>query len=243
MNTMNPHHNNLHWHEFESAQALTLTLADRCVQQMLDHHRARGRAGIIVSGGSTPKPLLTSLSGADLPWQDIHVTLSDERCVPSDHPAANARMVTEHMLQSKAADAQWLSLTDASDPQQLSSTTLNRLKQFPWPTAVTVLGMGEDGHFASLFPNSDGLEQGLSLDTTDLAQLIEPAELPPDAPFTRVTLTLPSLINTDCLVLLIKGEGKKATLQQALQTGPVTAMPIRALLNQTHTPLHVYWSP
>lgn len=200
--------------------------------------QARGRATLAVSGGSTPRGLFAALAAMDLPWADITVTLVDERWVSPEDADANARLVREQLLQGPAASARFVGLTTtAATPFDAVGEVDARLRAQVLPLDVAVLGMGEDGHTASFFPGAAELATALS-DTQHLCCAIRP----PHAPHLRMTLTLPCLLGASRLFLHLVGAAKRAVLEAAMQAGPVTALPVRAVLHNARLPLEIHYA-
>jgi len=180
-----------------------------------------GQATLVVSGGSSPTASLSRLSATPLDWGRVLVTLTDERCVPVTDEASNERMVRERLLRDKAADAHFVRL----DEQGLAS--------LPKPFACSLIGVGEDGHFASLFPDLAELDAALDLDNPNGCVPVHTAA----SPHPRVSMTLAQLVQSDLLLLLAFGERKLAVLEDP------DGLPVAALLNQTRAPLQVIWAP
>ena len=188
---------------------------------------ARGRASLVATGGRSPGPVYDRLAEELLAWKDVTVTLSDERCVAPDHADSNAALVREHLLQAHAAAAKFLPLWPTPDVAALATLQ---------PFDVVMLGMGEDGHIASLIPGDPGLEDALI--TSDLLRAV-PAGLgrPPVA---RITLTLSALLNARAIFLLISGGTKREVLARALASGN---LPVARLLSKAKAPVRILWSP
>lgn len=200
---------------------------------------ARGKATLVVSGGRTPLGLFRRLREADLDWSRVMVTLADERWVPEDHADSNARLVREHLLIGLAAAARFVSLkTDAADPVAGARLASEALAAWPEPFDVVILGMGEDGHTASLFPDSPQIVAGLS-DATGQACLA--TENATKAPRWRITLTAPRLLNSRNIALHATGAAKWALIGRALSGHDAVHIPVRFALNQYEVPCHVFW--
>ncbi|MDW5377484.1 6-phosphogluconolactonase [Halomonas sp. HP20-15] len=198
----------------------------------LENHE---RALLVVSGGSTPVPFFKRLASIELPWSRIDVTLADERWVAEDADDSNARLVREHLLQGPAAAASFCPLTSGdATPEQGVESVARRVVDLPWPASVVVLGMGGDGHTASLIPDSG--ELGLAL-TTD-----EPlvAARAPSVPQPRITLSAGRLHQARRHVLHIVGDDKRSVLARAMAGDDARELPIRAFLA---CPLAVFWAP
>lgn len=226
------------------AEALAGRLAGILAEDLRQAVSRRGVATLAVSGGGTPRPLFQRLRKMALPWSQISVTLADERFVPPDHPDSNEAFVRHELLQDRAAKAPFVGLWSPADhagqAAQAAESTLARL---PWPLDVVILGMGGDGHTASLFPDrrtsQDNLVLGFDLESARRCIDMYPSEAPHD----RLSLTLPALVDCRRLVLHITGQGKRRVLQQALAGGDDHELPIRAVLRQTRRPVEVFWAP
>lgn len=196
----------------------------------------RGSAVLVVSGGRSPVAFFERLSGQALDWSRVTVSLADERFVPVSHADSNEGLVRRHLMHGEAAKARFLSLyrsaSSLDESVRLADVALAELGAID----VLVLGMGEDGHTASLFPGSPYLEQALR---SDCPQRCLPMQAP-SVPRQRLTLTLPLLASAHLTLLAVQGQAKLATLADALAGDDVAAMPIRAFLRR---PLEIHWCP
>ncbi len=197
----------------------------------------RGRATLVVSGGRSPVEFFKRLSAQPLDWSKVVVSLADERWVPVGHPDSNEGLVRRHLLQGEAAAARFIGIYHAEPSlAQAAARADQALAELPQPIDVLVLGMGEDGHTASLFPGSPRLAE--ALDPACAARCLP--MLAPGVPHQRLSLTLPLLAGARLRLLALQGQGKLATLRDALAGGDAQQMPIRAFLN---LPLELYWCP
>lgn len=194
-----------------------------------------GGAVLAVSGGRSPVPLFHALRGADLDWSRVLVTLVDERCVAPDHADSNERLVREHLLAGRAAAARFAGLV--RDPADIAGSVA-AANAAARPITVALLGMGEDGHTASLFPGAPELASGL--DPANPARYL--AVTPPAAPHARISLTLAALLQSRRLVLAIAGPAKRRVFDAAC-AALTPDLPVSALVHQTQAPLDVYWAP
>lgn len=225
-------------HQYNHNSALVEDLAQHIVEALLNAIAERGSASLAVSGGSTPVSLFQALSGADIPWSKVLVTLVDERWVPEHHPDANAQLVRKYLLQDRAAQARFMALkTEAADPFVAASDLEAKLRSEVLPLDVVVLGMGEDGHTASFFPAAQGLHEAL-----DAPERICCGIRPPVAPHERMTLSLSTLLGAKQLFLHIIGAKKRQVLEQAIQAGPVAELPVRAVLHQTKVVMEIFYA-
>lgn len=227
-------------HVCNSAAELAWQLADSIVQRLQAAINLRGHAVLAVSGGKSPIALFEALRVLPLEWQRVTVLLVDERCVPHDHAESNTALVRRHLLQDAAAAATFVPFFDTL-PDTLDEPALirlvdaanRRLATQPWPIDMAVLGMGDDGHTASLFPGASGLNQALY--SSGPVAWVRPAT----APHARLTLTLPALLATRELALAINGASKLAVFQQA-RLGADESLPVSLILNQHQTPVSVW---
>ena len=227
-------------HEFKDGADLAEGLADAVSAALADAIAARGKATIAVSGGSTPKAFFKALSGRDIDWGKVTVTLVDERFVPADNPRSNHLLVAENLLQGKAKAANFLPLyRDAGSVEEAAKIVSADAGALGAPFDVAILGMGTDGHTASFFPGGDKLAEAISAETPRGVITME-AE---GAGETRLTFTFASLQDARLLVLHIEGQGKKDVLAAAEADGPETDMPIRAILRRAATPVDISWAP
>lgn len=195
------------------------------------------RAAIVVSGGSTPGPIYSNLAHRQLDWHRVDVVLSDERWTPPDSADSNERMLRERLITSRGTYGTLLPFYDASSTPDDRAATLNGIiEELSLPFACTLLGMGEDGHFASLFPNAENLSAGLDMDGTELCLPIETSA----SPHPRLSLTLNALTRSDEILLLFFGDEKRAVYEQA--KAGLCELPIYHLLSQQRAPVDVYWA-
>lgn len=227
-------------HDQKDSAALATALADAVAADLKTGIAERGAASLAVSGGSTPARFFAALAQrADVDWSKVSVTLVDERWVDGNSDRSNARLVKSKLLQGAAATARFVPLYAGEDEpnQRLIEQTCKMQVSMPHPFDAVILGMGNDGHTASFFPDGDALHQALSEEGPALAIRAPGAGEP------RVTLTLPHLLATRSLYLHIEGAQKAQTLATALGDGPVAEMPVRAVLRQTEKPVNIYWCP
>ncbi len=222
------------FHAFESQAAAAEVLARRVAADLAAVIGRRGHAVLAVSGGRSPVPFLQALSAEVLDWSRVSVTLVDERVVAPGHADSNAALVRDHLLQGGAADAGFRPLV--STAANVDAELAQAAAQWQTPDVV-VLGMGDDGHTASLFPDAANLAAGL--DPANPAALL--AVVPPEAPHTRISMTLAEILRSGKLYLAIAGDNKRRVLEQASRTLSA-AQPVSHLLQQTENPLHVYWA-
>jgi len=199
-------------------------------QAMRSAIAARGMGLVALSGGNTPRQTYRAMAALDLPWEKITVTLVDERCVDEASRESNARLVKETLLKGPAAAAHFMPLKgDGTTPEADARAADARLRALPRPFDFMLLGVGEDGHFASLFPGSPVLEAGLAMTSRDICLAVPAGENGRAPGLPRLTLTLAEIARTRSLVLLLSEEKRKVL--EAAEADPLSPLPIRALLD------------
>jgi len=222
--------------QIESPVALAEALAEAISKRLVDAINTQGEASLVVSGGSTPKPLFEALRKTDLDWSKVTVTLADERWVPESDGDSNAAFVKNTLLQEKASAANFISLfVDGATPEEGVSQVHTRLQAIAQPFTVLVLGMGGDGHTASLFPDAPGTAEAM-VETDSLVSIVKPTTVPQ----ARITLTLPALMNTPCQLLHITGAEKRALLDGVLENPSASSYPIAKFLQPDNERISVY---
>lgn len=228
----------LEWIEFADAGALATALAQRTARTLRDALSQRGRALLVVAGGNTPQRFFAALSQQELDWSRVDITLTDERWVDETHPRSNARSVRAGLLQGAARAASFMPLFDAAFamPEAAIPSLEARWQALAQPPAALILGMGDDGHFASLFPDGDNLVAALDPQRHGaLTAMRAPAAAEP-----RVSLTLATILRARDLVLHIQGATKSAVIGRARLD---RNLPIHALLAARGASLPCYWCP
>lgn len=224
-------------HTCANTAAQARQLAEAVAAQLRHAIATRGHALLAVSGGKSPIALFEHLRQQPLDWASVTVLLVDERCVPHTHADSNTALVRQHLLQDGAAAATFVTFFDTLDAiDTLAAAANQRLAALHWPLDVAVLGMGEDGHTASLFPAAPGLDTALH--TTAHVAWVRPDAIG-HAPHPRLTLTLPTLQAARQLHLSLAGPAKQAVYRQALAR-PDAALPVSLLLHRPAHPFSVW---
>ncbi len=224
---------------FDQADSLAQALAQRVAALLAGALRERGHVSLVVSGGKTPALFFGYLSKQKLDWKNVWITLADERWVEPTHADSNEKLVRNTLLQNCAHVANFIGLKHAAaTPQQGAAELETALKVIPQPFDVVVLGMGDDGHTASWFPQAPQLAAALDMNNGHLCMGIDPVT----AAHPRMTLTRTALLNSRAIALQISGANKLKVYEQAVAVGPVEALPIRAVLQQAKVPVDVFWN-
>ena len=231
--------NNFKLREFNSTEELDNNLSkyiERILKQSLQDNF---QTSLVMSGGSTPKGLFQLLSNTKIDWSKILITMADDRWVDVSHKDSNERLVKDLMLRNHAKNAKFVSLksacTSASDGAMELEYSFPKISSF----SLVILGMGADGHTASLFPNTESLRQGIDLNCSQ--QFI--ASMPNDAPHMRISMTASRLLAADEIIIHITGDKKRKVLDKAFSGTDAAEIPVRIILNQTKVPVTVFWSP
>lgn len=223
--------------EYPTAQALNEDFAARIGKLLQTAIERRGEASLIVSGGNTPKPLFALLRKQELAWDKVTISLADERWVDADDDASNEKMVRQHLLQDAAAAATFIGLKqDTSDAADAVDICSQHIQQASRPFDVLILGMGEDGHTASLFPCSEQLPQAMNLRRTAPYIAVQPTT----APHQRMSLSFAALLHSRSVFLHFTGDKKRQVLNDAM-ANTETPLPIAAVAQAVDVEL--VWAP
>jgi 6-phosphogluconolactonase len=225
-------------HFFETREEASVAAANHIATVLVNQLKTNPEVSLVVGGGSSPRRCFNELSEIPLEWRNVHVLLSDERWVATSDNGSNEKLVRDSLLQSHAKSAQMISIYDARLSIEARCQSLQeQIRSRPFPFAFSLLGMGEDGHFASLFPDADNLEAGLDIDGVDLCMAVETSA----SSHARLSLTLAALSRSEEIGLLIFGDAKRQIYEQAKQS--VNIFPVSRLLLQKRAPVHVFWAP
>lgn len=190
------------------------------------------KTSLVVPGGNTPRHYLPSFGRQSLRWRDVTVTLSDERWVDTTTAASNERLINQHFLAYMPEAADFVGLkTDHSKPEQAIETVNKRLANLPLPFNLTVLGLGEDGHIASLFPGMNP-----DLENNHLCIAAEP----PVAPSSRLSLSLPLLASSRNIAVVVTGAAKRQLINKLTCTVPDQKIPFVWLMQQSRSPIIIF---
>lgn len=227
---------------FASREAMAARVADYLDAIIARAVAEKGRATIALSGGSTPEALYKELSGRALDWPRVTAVLVDERWVRPGDPGSNETFVRSALLRDRAARATLIGLwSEAGSPQAGLAEAERRLAETLAFDAV-ILGMGNDGHTASWFPQCDGLDRALSKTGPRFAAVrAQKSAAASDYP-DRMTLTLGAVAGARTVALLIAGDEKRETFTHASSPGDIKDMPVRAIL-RARADVWCCWAP
>ena len=229
-------------HDYADSDALIAAVTAQLHEHCSSALQHRGHALLSLAGGRTPLPMYRALAGSALDWSNIVVMPGDERCVAHTHAASNVAALREAFAAADGVRIESLTTADGGPDASLAHARAMLAAHSEAFDAV-VLGMGEEAHTASLFPDADALPDAMAKDATEDAFLLMPDPLPPEAPFPRVTLGLARLLRARSLHLIVTGARKRDVLRAAQIAHDPQRAPISAVLHASGTVVHVHWSP
>lgn len=235
---------NIQIHKYENRDRLFSAVADRCQQQLQFALEKNNEASFIIPGGTTPGPAFAQLAKSSLDWEKISIAQSDERWLSKDHLQSNQGLTSRTLLIDNAKKANYVAMKNFHDNaiDGESQCNIDYLK-LASPFSLTMLGMGLDGHVASLFPNSKPIRQALDLQDSNLCIAIDGSGCPVAGDYPeRMSLTLAAILNSDLIILLLTGDEKLKVIDLAEKENQPEKYPVSALLNQTDTPVEIFWA-
>lgn len=225
-------------HAFSEQEALIEALSQSILANLQKAIDEKGKASLIVSGGSTPKPLFEKLRKAALDWDKVWIGLCDERWIDVSKEESNEHFVKKYLLQEEAAKAHFIGMyCEERDIYTAQKECSRKMKEFLYPFDVLILGMGTDAHTASLFPENIKLEEAFDLKNPDFCISIEPKT----APYTRMSLTLHAILSAKHIYIHFEGKEKIAVYEEAIGGEDIYTMPIRSVLNQDIKEIEVFY--
>jgi 6-phosphogluconolactonase len=228
------------WWEYDSVEELSDAVAGDAgfiVESALD---ARGAALIALPGGATPVPIYAKLAAKPLKWKHVTIIPTDDRLVPLDDERSNIRAIARPFLPTGARV--FPIATGIEDYRLAGNAADARLQDLPWPPDLVWLGMGEDGHTASIFAGPD-LQDAIEAPKARRAVGVMPDPMPKDAPVPRVTLTRASILLARTLLITITGQKKRELLEGAIADGHSSKLPIGRVLAEAEQPIDIHWAP
>lgn len=229
------------WWEFDSAAEMAEQVAGDIGFVIESAIEAHGSARLAVPGGSTPELIYKKLASADIDWAKVTLLPTDDRLVPLDDGLSNFAAL-DRTFGAKGANV--ISLIDEAeldDYREAGRLAEQRLALLDWPLDLVCLGMGEDGHTASIFPGPD-LDRAISGPRERRAIGVRPDPMPANAPVDRVTLTAAAIAGARTVMVVVRGEEKKRVLSEAIGQGPLSSYPIGRVLAEVEVDADVFWS-
>lgn len=225
-------------HTFQTQYELVEMLSKSIAKNLKHAIYKKGKASLIVSGGNTPIALFKRLGEISLDWEKVSVGLCDERWIATSDAQSNENLVKTHLLQGKASKAHFVGMYEENqEAYRAEKSCTQKVKKTLFPFDVIVLGMGNDGHTASLFPENDKLTKAFDPTSEALCIAIEPK----NAPHQRMSLTLSAILSAEHIYLHFEGDEKIAVYNEAITGEDRYKMPIRAVINQEKKNLEVYY--
>jgi 6-phosphogluconolactonase len=229
------------WWEYDSLGELADAVAGDVgfiVESAVD---ARDSSLIAVPGGKTGPAVFGRLAQQKLPWKKVTLIPTDDRLAPVDSELSNVREVARAFL-SLGARVVPLTSNSASDYRLAGNAADARLQDLPWPPDLVWLGMGTDGHTASIFAGPD-MQSALDAPKARRAVGVMPDPLPSEAPVARVTLTRAAMLAARTMLITITGQQKRELLEQAIADGHSSRLPIGRVLAEAEQPIDIHWCP
>jgi 6-phosphogluconolactonase len=229
------------WWEYDTIDELADAVAGDVgfiIESAVD---ARDSSLIAVPGGRTGPAVFGKLAKQKLAWKKVTVIPTDDRLVAVDSDLSNVREIARAFL---ALGASVVPLTsEAAEDYRLAGNAADaRLQDLPWPPDLVWLGMGADGHTASIFPGAD-LQAALDAPKARRAIGTMPDPLPDEAPVARVTLTRAAILSARTVLITITGQDKREVLEQAIADGHSSKLPIGRVLAEAEQPIDIHWCP
>lgn len=225
-------------HTFQTQYQLVEMLSKSIALKLKDAIRTKGKASLIVSGGNTPKPLFKRLSELPLAWEKVTIGLCDERWVSPTDEASNEHLVKTYLMQGEAGKATFVGMyAEGTDIEDAVIRCEETMKETLLPFDIVILGMGSDGHTASLFPENVKLDEAFDLGSDRFCIAIEPKT----APYKRMSLTRQAILSAESVILHFEGKEKVDVYKNALDGEDMHEMPIRSILDQELKDVEVYY--
>jgi 6-phosphogluconolactonase len=226
------------WWDYEDADEFAEAVAGDVAFLIEQALEARGRAFIALPGGETPKRALELLAECKIEWADVTIVPTDERLVPPTDPRSNVGYLARLFLPKKARVVPLAA--GETDSVMAGRAADERLAALDWPLDLALLGMGEDGHVASIFPGPD-FDAALNGPKARKAIGVRPEPMPEAMPVARVTLTKAALVSARVVTLMLTGQPKRKMLQKALKDGASSPLPIGRLLADLEMDIDIHW--
>jgi 6-phosphogluconolactonase len=229
------------WCDHADADALANALADAIADVIESAIAARGQAILALAGGTTPWSAYRRLARERLPWDRVIITLTDDRLVPLGDPLSNVSGLAT-IFAPLGVRIEPLTDATAIDHVAAGRAADQRLRDGAWPLDFVLLGVGVDGHTASLFPGADYLA---AVDPFSSARAlgVMPDPMPPEAPVARVSLSLAAIAAARTVVVAATGPVKRGVIEEAIADGGDSRFPIGRVLAAVRTPVRIYWAP
>lgn len=228
------------WRDYDTAAEMAEAVVDDIGFVIESALGERGQALVALPGGKSPALIFKRLAAASIDWNQVTIIPTDDRLVPVSSPLSNVAMIARHFA-PKGVRVLPLTSDGVADYRTAGKAADERLAELKWPPDLVWLGVGVDGHTASIFPGPD-LEEALDGPKTRKAVGVMPDPLPVEAPVARVTLSRAAILSARALLLAFSGAEKRAVVEQAISDGPLSATPIGRILADVESPISLHWS-
>ncbi|TVV70505.1 6-phosphogluconolactonase [Sphingomonas solaris] len=226
------------WWEYDDEAELAEAVAGDVafiIESALD---ARGQALVAFPGGSTPPPVFAALAKKKLKWKNVTIIPTDERLVAVNDPLSNVAVIAKTFI---PLGARVLPIGSENKDHRMAGKAADaRLQDLHWPPDLVWLGVGADGHTASIFPGAD-LDEALNAPKARRAVGVMPEVLPAEAPVARVTLTRAAILSARAITIVVRGKDKREMLEKAIKDGPLSPTPVGRVLADAEQPIDIHW--
>ncbi|MFA5970102.1 MAG: 6-phosphogluconolactonase [Sphingomonas sp.] len=230
----------IEWWEYDSADEMADAVAgdaEFIIDSAID---ARGAAVIALAGGKTPMPVYERLAKAKIDWKRVTILPTDDRLVPMGDALSNITAIAKIFL-PKGVRVLPITSEAAADYKAAGRAADARLQDIHWPLDLCLLGVGADGHTASIFPGPD-FDEAVSGPKERRAVGVMPDPLPPEAPVARVSLTRAAIVSARAVMIAVTGQAKRDIIERAINDGPLSPYPIGRVLADAELPVDIHWS-
>lgn len=231
----------IEWWDYDDAAEMAAAVAGDIGFIIDSAIEARGSAVIALAGGKTPIPIYEKLAAAKLDWKRVTIVPGDERMVPLGDPLSNVTVLAKYFL-PKGARVMPIVPNATGDYKAAGRSADALMQDLHWPLDLCLLGVGSDGHAASIFTGPD-FEEAVNGPKGRRALGVLPDPMPSDAPVARVTLSLAAITTARALMIAVTGNAKRAVIETAIKQGPASPYPIGRALAGTDLPVDIHWAP
>lgn len=231
----------IEWWDYDDAAEMATAVAGDIGFIIDSAIEARGSAVIALAGGKTPIPIYEKLAAAKLDWKRVTIVPGDERMVPLGDPLSNVTVLAKYFL-PKGARVLPIVPNATGDYKAAGRSADALMQDLHWPLDLCLLGVGSDGHAASIFTGPD-FEEAVNGPKERRALGVLPYPMPSDAPVARVTLSLAAITTARALMIAVTGNAKRAVIETAIKQGRASPYPVGRALAGTDLPVDIHWAP
>ncbi|QQV75927.1 6-phosphogluconolactonase [Sphingomonas aliaeris] len=230
----------IEWWDYDDAEEMAAAVAGDIAFVIESAIDARGACVIALSGGKTPIPIYAKLAATKLDWKRVTIIPTDERIVPLGDPLSNVTMIAKTFL-PKGARVMPIVSDKAADYKAAGRSADALMQDLHWPLDLCLLGVGADGHTASIFPGAD-FDEAISGPNERRALGVMPDPMPAEAPVPRITLSRAAIVSAKALMIAVTGDAKRKVIEDAIKQGPSSKYPIGRVLADAELPVDIHWS-